>query len=69
MASGGSLAEHPHVPFSPVVLQAHGEAEAELAWMSRAGLVDTVLTDDSDSVVFGTTAVICMYVSCTNFIV
>ena len=33
--------------------QALGEAEVELACMSRANIVDLVLTEDSDAVVFG----------------
>lgn len=37
---------------------APGEAEAELARMSRAGLIDAVLSDDSDALVFGATAVL-----------
>ncbi|KAF8228009.1 PIN domain-like protein [Tricholoma matsutake] len=40
------------------VLQAHGEAEAELAWMSREGLIDAVFTDDSDVFVFGASNVL-----------
>lgn len=33
--------------------QAPGEAEAELAWMNKADIVNVVLTDDSDAVIFG----------------
>ncbi|KAG6919722.1 hypothetical protein DXG01_001556 [Tephrocybe rancida] len=33
--------------------QAPGEAEAELAWLSREGVVDAVMTDDSDVFAFG----------------
>jgi Holliday junction resolvase YEN1 len=33
--------------------QAPGEAEAELAWMNKADIVDAVLTHDSDAVIFG----------------
>jgi XPG I-region len=40
-----------------LILQAHGEAEAELARMSQAGVIDMVLTEDSDSMIFGTTRV------------
>lgn len=39
-------------------VQALGEAEAELAIMNRAGVVDAVLTDDSDVVIFGALTVI-----------
>nr|GAT57924.1 predicted protein [Mycena chlorophos] len=33
-------------------LQAHGEAEAELAHLNQMGIVDAILTDDSDAFVF-----------------
>ncbi|KAF5365299.1 hypothetical protein D9758_005473 [Tetrapyrgos nigripes] len=39
--------------FGYYVHQAPGEAEAELAYMNRAGVVDAVLTDDSDALLFG----------------
>ncbi|KAI3614854.1 hypothetical protein WG66_003354 [Moniliophthora roreri] len=39
--------------------QAPGEAEAELAQMNIQGLVDCVLTDDSNAFVFGTLFLIC----------
>ncbi|KAJ7272665.1 PIN domain-like protein, partial [Mycena haematopus] len=32
---------------------APGEAEAELAWLNRRGYIDTVLSDDGDTVLFG----------------
>ncbi|KIL57606.1 hypothetical protein M378DRAFT_87657 [Amanita muscaria Koide BX008] len=38
--------------------QAPGEAEAELAQLNAAGLIDGILTDDSDVFVFGATHVI-----------
>ena len=41
-----------------ILSQAPGEAEAELAAMNRAGVVDAVLTDDSDILVFGAHSVI-----------
>jgi Holliday junction resolvase YEN1 len=41
-----------------ICLQARGEAEAELAWMSREGLIDAVLTDDSDIFVFGASTIL-----------
>lgn len=37
---------------------APGEAEAELAWMNRAGLLDAVLTDDVDALLFGARVVV-----------
>lgn len=49
--------------FGFVDWDAPGEAEAELAWMNQAGLVDVVLTDDVDSFVFGATKVMRKYVS------
>ncbi|KAJ6523149.1 PIN domain-like protein, partial [Mycena sp. CBHHK59/15] len=42
---------------------APGEAEAELAAMSNANVVDAILTDDSDSFVFGASIVLRMYVT------
>lgn len=39
-------------------LQAPAEAEAELASMSQAGLIDAVLSDDGDTLMFGAVAVI-----------
>ncbi|KAI3617857.1 hypothetical protein CBS9595_003766 [Malassezia furfur] len=38
--------------------KAPGEAEAELAWMNRAGLLDAVLTDDVDALLFGAQVVV-----------
>jgi 5'-3' exonuclease len=38
--------------------QAPGEAEAELARLNQARIVDAVMTDDSDALVFGATHVI-----------
>ena len=35
-----------------------GEAEAELAALTRNGLIDAVLTTDNDALVFGATCVI-----------
>lgn len=40
------------------MLQAPGEAEAELAKMNQEGIISAVLTDDSDCVVFGAVAVL-----------
>ncbi|KAF8327059.1 PIN domain-like protein, partial [Amanita rubescens] len=38
--------------------QAPGEAEAELAYLNRKGMIDVILTEDSDAFVFGGTHVI-----------
>ena len=40
------------------ILQAPGEAEAELAFLNRAGLIDAVISDDVDTFVFGATMVV-----------
>ncbi|KAG5650957.1 hypothetical protein H0H81_010414 [Sphagnurus paluster] len=37
---------------------APGEADAELAWMSRAAIIDIVLSEDSNTIVFGAKAVL-----------
>lgn len=34
-------------------IQAPGEAEAELAHLNKLGIIDAVLTDDSDALIFG----------------
>jgi hypothetical protein len=38
--------------------QAPGEAEAELAQLSKLGKIDAVLTDDVDALVFGATKIL-----------
>jgi 5'-3' exonuclease len=38
--------------------QAPGEAEAELAELNSCGIIDAVLTEDSDTLVFGAQCVI-----------
>ncbi len=38
--------------------QAKGEAEAELARLNRLGIIDAVMTDDVDALVFGARTVI-----------
>jgi len=39
-------------------IQAPGEAEAELAFLNRTGVIDAVLSDDVDTFVFGGTTVV-----------
>lgn len=39
-------------------VQAPGEAEAELAYLNRMGIIDAVLSDDVDNFLFGATMVI-----------
>ena len=39
-------------------VKAEGEAEAELAYLNRIGVIDAVLTDDVDALVFGAVNVI-----------
>ena len=41
-----------------LLLQAPGEAEAELAQLNKLGIIDAVLTDDGDALVFGAETVI-----------
>ena len=38
--------------------EAEGEAEAELAFLNRAGAIDAVMTDDVDCFLFGAVTVI-----------
>ncbi len=42
--------------------QAPGEAEAELAYLNRIGVIDVVLTDDVDTFLFGATKLMRKYV-------
>lgn len=42
-------------------VQAPAEAEAECAWLQRLGVVDYVVSDDSDTLVFGATQVLRMF--------
>lgn len=42
-------------------VQAPAEAEAECAWLQKLGVVDYVVSDDSDTLVFGATAVLRMF--------
>jgi 5'-3' exonuclease len=39
-------------------IQAPGEAEAELAQLNRLGFIDAVISEDSDTIVFGAPCVI-----------
>lgn len=39
--------------FAHTFIQAPGEAEAELGYMSQAGVIDLIITDDSDVALFG----------------
>lgn len=48
---------------SSFLLEAPDEAEAELAALNRHGLVDMVLTTDSDTVMFGAMCIARWYVS------
>lgn len=40
------------------MLKAPGEAEAELAYLNRLGVIDAVLSDDVDTFLFGATMVV-----------
>jgi 5'-3' exonuclease len=52
----------PHdVGVSPVLYQAPSEAEAELAAMNVHGVIDAVMTEDSDILIFGTPCIIRRY--------
>lgn len=42
--------------------QAPGEAEAELAYLNRIGVIDGILSDDVDNFLFGATVVIRKFV-------
>lgn len=42
--------------------KAPGEAEAELAYLNRAGIIDGVLSDDVDTFLFGAVTVIRKFV-------
>lgn len=44
------------------LFQAPGEAEAELAYLNRIGVIDGILSDDVDNFLFGATVVIRKFV-------
>lgn len=48
--------------FGFVWIDAPGEAEAELADLNQRGLLDAIMTDDSDSLVFGAKLIVRLYV-------
>lgn len=48
-------------------MQAPGEAEAELAQMSKLGKIDAVLTDDVDALVFGATKILRKSVNLSSY--
>lgn len=52
--------KHAHSPL--LCLQAPGEAEAELAYLNRIGVIDAVLSDDVDTFLFGAKTVVRKYV-------
>ncbi len=47
---------------SLILLQALGEAEAELAYLNRTGAIDAIITDDVDTLVFGALMILKKYV-------
>lgn len=51
-----------HVATLSIQSQAPGEANAELGYMAQLGVIDAVLTDDSDVVVYGAKVVIRKYI-------
>lgn len=44
--------------YAKQILQAPGEAEAELAYLNQHGFIDAVVTNDSDTFVFGAKCVL-----------
>ncbi|KAF8067520.1 PIN domain-like protein [Lyophyllum atratum] len=53
--------------FGFYIHQAPGEAEAELAKLNSLGMIDAILTDDSDTLVFGGECIIRSAPGSTNF--
>ena len=49
--------------------QAPGEAEAELAYLNRIGVIDGILSDDVDNFLFGATVVIRKFVPHPFFLI
>lgn len=47
-----------HSNHQALMIQAPAEAEAELAYLNRIGLLDGILSDDGDNFLFGATCVI-----------
>lgn len=45
-----------------IYFKAPGEAEAELAYLNRIGVIDAVLSDDVDTFIFGAHMVVRKYV-------
>ena len=45
--------------YSADSLQAPGEVEAELTYLNSTGVIDAILSDDVDNILFGATTVIC----------
>ncbi len=62
MANGKQLSSIDRIWFDAYFgirdIQAEGEAEAELAFLNRTGVIDAILTDDVDAFVFGAKTVI-----------
>ena len=50
--------------YTECILQAPGEAEAELAYLNRHGFIDAIVTNDSDALVFGAK---CVLKRCVNY--
>jgi len=47
-----------YLPTDRPLSQAPGEAEAELAYLNRIGVIDGILSDDVDTFLFGALTVI-----------
>lgn len=54
VSNGVWCVARPHdLSFNSPIPQAPGEAEAELAYLNRVGIIDAVYTDDVDTFLFG----------------